>query len=161
MEIAQDKVVTIDYTLTDNDGNVIDQSSEGRFAYLHGAYNIVVGLESALAGKELGDELNVSVPPEEGYGNRNEDRMQDVPKNAFPDDVEIVPGTPFQAEGPNGDVIMVTIIKVNGDTVTVDGNHPLAGVHLNFQVNVVDIRDATAEELEHGHVHGPGGYQHS
>ncbi len=161
MEIAQDKVVTIDYTLTDNDDNVIDQSSEGRFAYLHGANNIVVGLENALAGKELGDELSVSVPPDEAYGIRNEDRMQDVPKKAFPDDVEITPGTPFHAEGPNGDVIMVTVIKVDGDTVTIDGNHPLAGVHLNFQVNVVDIRDATAEELEHGHVHGPSGHQHS
>jgi FKBP-type peptidyl-prolyl cis-trans isomerase SlyD len=161
MEIAHKKVVTLNYTLTDNDGNVIDKSSDGSFAYLHGANNIIGGLENALVGKELGDELSVSVAPEEAYGVRNEERMQDVPKTAFPEDAEIVPGTPFHAEGPNGEMIMVTIIKVEGDTVTIDGNHPLAGVHLNFEVKVTDVRDATAEEMEHGHVHGPGGHQHS
>ena len=161
MEIADNKIVTLNYTLTDNDGKVIDKSFDGSFAYLHGANNIISGLEKALAGKEPGDELSVSVSPEEAYGVRHEDRMQEVPKSAFPDEADIVPGTPFHAEGPHGEMIMVTVIKVEGDTVTVDGNHPLAGVHLNFEVEVVDIRDATAEEIEHGHVHSHGNHQHS
>jgi len=161
MEIAQHKVVTLNYTLTDKDGNVIDQSTDGSFAYLHGANNIIAGLEKALVGKELGDQLNVSVPPEEAYGVRIEERMQDVPKSAFPDDAEIIPGTPFHAEGPEGEMIMVTVIKVDDDTVTIDGNHPLAGIHLQFEVEVVDVREATAEEMEHGHVHGPGDHQHA
>ena len=148
------------YTLTDNEGKVIDKSDDGSFAYLHGARNIIPGLEDALAGKATGDELKVSIPPEEGYGHRDESMLQEVPKTMFEDDSQIAVGSQFHAQGPNGEMLVVTVMEVNDDNVVVDGNHPLAGVELNFDVMIVDVRDASAEELEHGHVHGPGGHHH-
>jgi len=160
MKIAEKHVVTLNYTLKDNDDNIIDQSEDGSFCYLHGASNIIPGLENALTGKSSGDELSVSVAPEEGYGPRDDARIQEVPRDAFPPEPEIEPGMQFNAEGPDGQAVMVTIAKVEDGTITVDGNHPLAGVTLNFDVTIADIRDASAEELEHGHVHGPGGHQH-
>jgi len=160
MKIAEKHVVTLHYTLKDNDDNIIDKSEDGSFCYLHGASNIIPGLENALTGKASGDELSVSVAPEEGYGPRDDARIQEVPRDAFPPDQSIEPGMQFNAEGPDGQAVMVTIAKVEGDTVTVDGNHPLAGVTLNFNVTIADIREASTEELEHGHVHGPGGHHH-
>ena len=160
MKIAENHVVTLNYTLKDNDDNIIDKSDDGSFCYLHGASNIIPGLENALTGKSSGDELSVSVAPEEGYGPRDNARIQEVPRDAFPPEITIEPGMQFNAQGPEGQDVMVTIAKVDGDTVTVDGNHPLAGVTLNFDVSIADIRDASAEELEHGHVHGPDGHHH-
>ena len=160
MQIEAQKVVTLKYTLTDNDGNIIDQSNDGSFAYLHGANNIIPGLESALQGKKAGDALDVSVAPEDGYGEHDASKTQDVPRNMFPEDTEITPGMQFHAQGPNGEVVVVTVINVSDDSVTVDGNHPLAGVQLNFAVEVVEVRNALQEELEHGHVHGPEGHHH-
>ncbi|RLA01984.1 MAG: peptidylprolyl isomerase [Gammaproteobacteria bacterium] len=160
MKIAEKHVVTLNYTLKDNDDNIIDQSEDGSFCYLHGASNIIPGLENALAGKSSGDELSVSVAPEEGYGPRDDARIQEVPRDAFPPEPTIEAGMQFNAEGPDGQAVMVTIAKVEGDTVTVDGNHPLAGITLNFAVSIADVREASAEELEHGHVHGPDGHQH-
>ena len=160
MKIAEKHVVTLNYTLKDNEDNIIDKSEDGSFCYLHGASNIIPGLENALTGKASGDELSVSVAPEEGYGPRDDARIQEVPRDAFPPDQSIEPGMQFNAEGPDGQAVMVTIAKVEGDSVTVDGNHPLAGVTLNFDVTIADIREASAEELEHGHVHGPGGHHH-
>ena len=160
MKIAEKHVVTLNYTLKDNDDNIIDQSEDGSFCYLHGASNIIPGLENALTGKSSGDALSVSVAPEEGYGPRDDARIQEVPRDAFPPEPEIEPGMQFNAEGPDGQAVMVTIAKVEDGTITVDGNHPLAGVTLNFDVTIADIRDASAEELEHGHVHGPGGHHH-
>ena len=160
MKIAENHVVTLNYTLKDNDDNIIDKSDDGSFCYLHGASNIIPGLENALTGKSSGDELSVSVAPEEGYGPRDDARIQEVPRDAFPPEITIEPGMQFNAQGPEGQDVMVTIAKVDGDTVTVDGNHPLAGVTLNFDVTIADIRDASAEELEHGHVHGPNGHHH-
>ena len=160
MKIAENHVVTLNYTLKDNDDNIIDKSDDGSFCYLHGASNIIPGLENALTGKTSGDELSVSVAPEEGYGPRDDARIQEVPRDAFPPEITIEPGMQFNAQGPEGQDVMVTIAKVEGDTVTVDGNHPLAGVTLNFDVTIADIRDASAEELEHGHVHGPNGHHH-
>lgn len=160
MQIENNRVVSIAYTLKDNDDNVIDQSSDGSFCYLHGASNIIPGLEDALTGKMAGDELSVSIPPEEAYGVRDAAREQEVPRSAFPPEQEIEVGMQFHAQGPEGQAIMVTISKVEDDTITVDGNHPLASVHLNFDVKVMDIRDASPEELEHGHVHGPHGHHH-
>ena len=154
MQIEANKVVTLNYTLKDDDGNLIDQSSDGSFKYLHGAGNIIPGLESALAGKSEGDQLSVTVPPEQAYGVRDESRIESVPRNMFPSDIEIQPGQEFHAQGPEGQVISIVVVAVEGDTVKVDGNHPLAGQSLNFDVQVVGVRDATAEELEHGHVHG-------
>jgi FKBP-type peptidyl-prolyl cis-trans isomerase SlyD len=160
MQIEDNRVVSLVYTLKDDDDNVIDQSSDGSFCYLHGASNIIPGLENALTGKAAGDELSVTIPPEQGYGVRDDARVQDVPRDMFPTEQEIQPGMQFHAQGPDGQSIVVMVAKVDDDTVTVDGNHPLAGVQLNFDVKVMEIRDATAEELEHGHVHGPHGHAH-
>jgi FKBP-type peptidyl-prolyl cis-trans isomerase SlyD len=160
MQIGDQKVVTIHYTLTDNEGRVIDKSDDGSFAYLHGARNIIPGLESALAGKSAGEQVNVSVAPEEGYGTRDDSMMQQVPKSMFEDGSQIAVGSQFHAQGPNGEMLVVTVMEVHDEHVVVDGNHPLAGVDLNFDVTVVDVREASAEELEHGHVHGPEGHHH-
>ncbi len=154
MTIENEKVVTLNYKLTDDKGEVIDQSEDGSFQYLHGAQNIIPGLENALTGKTAGDELSVSVEPAEGYGERDDSRIASVPRDRFPEG-EIAPGMQFHAQGPEGDLTVVTVTEVTDDSVTVDSNHPLAGVQLNFEVKVVDVRPATAEELEHGHVHGP------
>lgn len=160
MLVESQRVVVLNYTLTDNHGNVIDQSTDSSFAYLHGANNIIPGLENALHGKKAGDEMKVSVSPEEGYGDRDDSKTQQVPKEMFPEDAEIEPGMQFHAQGPNGETLVVSVASVQDDTVTVDGNHPLAGVHLNFAVEIVEVRDASQEEIEHGHVHGPGGHHH-
>jgi len=160
MQIGDHKVVTLHYTLTDNEGTVIDKSDDGSFAYLHGASNIIPGLENALTGKTAGDELTVSVSPEDAYGVRDESMLQQVPKSMFEDDSQIAVGTQFHAQGPNGEMLVVTVMEVQDEHVVVDGNHPLAGVDLNFDVKVVDVRDASEEEVEHGHVHSPGGHHH-
>jgi len=158
MQVAKNKVVSIDYTLKDDAGEVID-SSEGfePLFYLHGFDNIVPGLEKALEGKAAGDQVQVSVSPAEGYGERDDSLQQVVPRQAFQgvDDLEV--GMQFRAESDEGQQI-VTVAAIEGDEVTVDGNHPLAGETLNFDVTIVEVRDATAEEIEHGHVHGPGGH---
>ena len=160
MQIGDQKIVTLHYTLTDNDGKVIDRSDDGSFAYLHGARNIIPGLENALAGKSAGEQVNVSIAPEEGYGARDDSMMQQVPKTMFEDGSQIAVGSQFHAQGPNGEMLIVTVMEVHDEHVVVDGNHPLAGVELNFDVTVVDVRDASAEEIEHGHAHGPEGHHH-
>lgn len=160
MQIAQNKVVTLNYTLKDNDGTLIDESHDSSFVYLHGADNIVTGLEDALTGKLSGDKMNVTIAPEEAYGIYDESRIESVPREMFPDDTEIEQGMQFHAQGPNEQPIMVTVIGVEEGKVSIDGNHPLAGVELNFDVEVMDVRDATTEEIEHGHVHGPHGHDH-
>lgn len=157
MQIANQTVVTLDYTLTDDEGNVIDRSEDGTFSYLHGASNIIPGLEQALDGKAAGDSLKVSIAAADGYGEHDETKTVVVPMSMFPEDSEVEVGMQFQAQGPEGESLMVTVTRVEGDSVTVDGNHPLAGVQLNFEVSVVGVREATAEEIAHGHVHGPGG----
>ena len=160
MKIEENKVVTIDYTLTDKEGNILDKAENGSFAYLHGAFNIIPGLENALLGKATGDNLEVSVEPVEGYGERNESLSQTVSKEMFDQPGEIEVGRQFHAQSPEGEMLIITVTGVDGDEVTIDGNHPLAGVPLNFDVTVVDVREATNEEIEHGHVHGAGGHQH-
>jgi FKBP-type peptidyl-prolyl cis-trans isomerase SlyD len=160
MQISSNKVVLIHYTLTDEQGEVLD-SSQGTdpMAYIHGMGNIISGLEEALTGRKVGDRFKVSVPPEEAYGVRDDDLIQNVPKSAFEGVAEILPGMQFRAESSEG-MQLVTVIDVEDDMVMLDGNHPMAGMTLNFDVEVTDIRDATDEELDHGHVHGPGGHHH-
>lgn len=160
MQIENNKVVTINYTLTNNEGNVIDQSQDSSFAYLHGAQNIIPGLENALTGKQAEDKLQVTIDPKDAYGERDENQIQAVPREMFPQDVDIAVGMSFHAEAPNGAPVTVTVTEVADDTITVDGNHPLAGQTLNFDVEVVNVREAEAEEMEHGHVHGAGGHHH-
>lgn len=160
MKIAEKTVVKIDYTLTHDDGTVIDSSEgNGPLTYLQGADNIIPGLEEALTGKSAGDELKVSVTPEKGYGERSDEMQQEVPRNLFEGIDKIEAGMQFQSDTEQGPV-MVTVVAVTDETVTVDGNHPLAGVNLNFEVSVLEVREATDEEMEHGHVHGEGGHQH-
>jgi FKBP-type peptidyl-prolyl cis-trans isomerase SlyD len=154
MKIAKDSVVSIHYTLKDSAGAVLDSSSGAEpLAYLHGNGNLVPGLEAALEGKAQGAKLEVTVAPAEGYGPRDEKLVQKVPKRMFEGGVDI--GMRFHA-GPS----VVTVTHIQGDMVTVDANHPLAGQDLHFSVEVMDVRAASEEELEHGHVHGPGGHHH-
>ncbi len=160
MQIESNSVVTLHYTLKDNDGNIIDQSDDGSFLYMHGAMNIIPGLENALAGKSAGDEISVKVSPEEGYGVKDEARIQEVPKDMFDSADDIQVGVQFHAQGPDGSAVVVTVIEVKDDAVVIDANHALAGVDLNFEVKIVDVREASEEEIEHGHVHGPHGHQH-
>ncbi|HUS23911.1 MAG TPA: peptidylprolyl isomerase [Candidatus Binatia bacterium] len=160
MQIAAQKVVSIEYTLKNASGEVLDSSvGHGPLAYIHGNGNIVPGLEKALEGKRAGDKVSVSVPPEQGYGVRDESLVQQVPRRAFGGVKDLQPGMQFQAGGPSGPSV-VSVVRVQGDMVTVDGNHALAGETLNFEVEVKDVRDATHEEVMHGHVHGPGGHEH-
>jgi FKBP-type peptidyl-prolyl cis-trans isomerase SlyD len=153
------KVVSIEYTLSDERGQVID-SSRGRapLAYLHGAGNIVPGLEKALEGKSEGDAFEVSVPPAEGYGVRNEALVENVAIRKLPNKKAQV-GMQLRAQTEHG-MRILTVTAVRGDYATVDANHPLADKTLNFKVTVVAVRDATEQELAHGHVHGPHGHDH-
>ncbi|HVT07189.1 MAG TPA: peptidylprolyl isomerase [Polyangia bacterium] len=157
MQVTEKKAVTIKYTLRDEEGAVLD-STEGRdpLTYLHGAGNLVPGVEEALEGKSPGDEVKVTVAPEKGYGVREEDNVRNVPVRKLPGG-KLVPGATVQLNTNHGPVIAV-IKAVKGDYATLDLNHPLAGKTLRFEMEVVEVRDATEEELAHGHVHGPGGH---
>jgi len=160
MSIAQNSVVTIHYTLKDDAGEIIDSSREGDpIAYLHGHGNLVPGLERELEGKTTGDKVNVSVTPEQGYGEYDKQLVQQVPRRALQGIPNVRVGMRLQAQTPQGPRAVV-VTRLVGDMVTIDGNHPLAGKNLNFDVDITDVRDATEEELEHGHVHGAGGHDH-
>ncbi|WP_282343302.1 peptidylprolyl isomerase [Pseudomonas sp. PS02288] len=161
MLIAANKAVSIDYTLTNDAGEVIDSSAGGApLAYLQGAGNIIVGLEKALEGKQVGDQVKVSIEPEEAYGEYSAELVTTLSRAMFEGVDELEVGMQFHASGPDGGMQIVTIRDLDGDDVTVDGNHPLAGQRLNFDVTVVDVRDASAEEVAHGHIHGEGGHHH-
>ena len=158
--VKKDTVVSLSYSLTNAEGQQLDQSSADKpFNYLHGNNQIVPGLENALEGMAVGDKKEVTVPPNEGYGEFIPGLKMDVERSNFPQDMELQEGMQFSAEVAGGNRIF-TITGFEGDKVNVDGNHPLAGQTLHFAVEVVEVRDATKEELEHGHVHGPGGHQH-
>ena len=159
MTVENGKVVSFHYTLTNAQGDVLDQSQEHPMPYLHGAGNIIPGLEKELAGKKVGDKLTVNVPAAEAYGEYHEQLVNDVPREAFQGVDQIEPGMQFQANTPEG-VQVITVKAMNGETVTVDANHPLAGQDLNFDVEIVEVREATEEESAHGHVHGVGGHHH-
>ncbi|MEX2232677.1 MAG: peptidylprolyl isomerase [Cyclobacteriaceae bacterium] len=156
MLISKNKVASIHYTLRDDEGTIID-SSEGRdpLHYLHGAGSLIPGMEEGLEGKTKGEKLNLKIVPEKGYGEKDENLIQKVPRSAFGDQ-EVKPGMRFSAN--QGGVVTVTDVGL--DSITVDGNHPLAGVQLNFAVEILEVRNATEEEISHGHVHGHGGHHH-
>lgn len=160
MNISNNCVASIHYTLTDGSGKVLD-SSEGQepLAYLHGSGNIIPGLEKALEGKSVGDKLNVNIPASEAYGLRDDSMVQELPTNMFSGIDQIEVGMEFHAETEHG-LQVVTVTNLEGDLVTIDGNHPLAGIDLTFDVEVTEIRAATEEELQHGHAHGAGGHHH-
>jgi FKBP-type peptidyl-prolyl cis-trans isomerase SlyD len=156
MQISKNKVAGIHYTLRDNTGTVLD-TSDGRdpLYYLHGAGNLIAGMEEGLEGKTEGDKFELKISPDKGYGEKDPTMTQKVPRSAFGDQ-EVKKGMKFSTD--RGAVVTVTDIGL--DSVTVDANHPLAGVELNFDVEVMEVRNATAEEIQHGHVHGPGGHHH-
>jgi len=160
VEITADKVVLIHYTLKDDAGAVLDSSAGAEpLAYIQGHGNLVPGLEKALEGKQDGSTLAITVPPAEGYGIRDAKLVQRTPKRALQGSGEIRKGMQFQGRTDDG-MCLFTVTAVAGDMVTLDGNHPLADQNLHFDIEVVSVRDATAEELEHGHVHGAGGHHH-
>lgn len=156
MQIEANKVVSINYILRDDEDQVLDQSTpEAPLLYLHGHGNIIPGLENELNGKVVGDAIKVSVSPEEGYGEYDQELVQSVPRNMFEGIDEIEPDMQFQAQMGDG-VQIVTVREVTEESVTIDANHDLAGKTLHFEASVKEIRDASADELEHGHIHGPG-----
>ncbi len=161
MLISDKKVVLIDYTLRTDSGEVVD-SSEGQepLAYLHGGGQIVPGLERALAGLAVGAAKDVIVEPADGYGDRDPDGVFGIPRTAFPDAAQLEVGASFVGEDEEGNSLPVRVIKLEGDTVVVDANHPLAGERLHFHIDIREVRDATAEELEHGHPHSGEGHHH-
>jgi FKBP-type peptidyl-prolyl cis-trans isomerase SlyD len=160
MIITQDQVVSIHYTLRDEAGGIIDRSTEGEpLTYLHGHGNLIPGLERELTGKSTGDQLEVRIAPVDGYGEYDRQLVQRVPRRSLKGIASVQVGMQLHAQTPQG-TRAVTVIQLSGDMVTLDGNHPLAGKTLHFQVEVAAVRAATAEELSHGHVHGPGGDHH-
>lgn len=160
-QIAADSVVSIHYTLTLDSGDEVDSSRGGEpLLYLHGHGNIVPGLEEELLTRGVGDKFMVTVPAAKGYGERKDDASRRVPRTAFPKGAKLQPGMQFGVQGDDGDVRPVWIVKVEKDEVELDLNHPLAGETLHFQVEVLEVRSATPDELKHGHPHGPGGHHH-
>ncbi len=158
MKVANETVVRFHYTLRSDSGEVLDASEGGEpLAYIHGFGQIVPGLEAAMAGREPGDRFEIKIPPAQGYGERDEDAIFRIPRAKLPPGVTPKVGMELAARAPDGAVFRFRLIEVGDTTVTADANHPLAGENLNFTISVVEVRAATSEELEHGHVHGPGG----
>jgi FKBP-type peptidyl-prolyl cis-trans isomerase SlyD len=160
MKAAADTVVTMHYTLTDDSGTVLDSSSGGEpLTYLHGHQNIIPGLEKALDGKEPGYRSKVTVPATEAYGEKDPQAMFQAPREHFPPDLELAVGLRVFADGPEGRIAL-TVVELTDTGAMLDANHPLAGKTLHFDVEITDVRAATSEEIEHGHVHGAGGHEH-
>jgi len=161
MKVGKDKVVLMHYTLKNDAGDVID-SSDGAdpLPFLQGHGNIIPGLESALEGSKVGDKLDVSIKPEEGYGERMKDAIQEIPSSALQGVDEVKVGMQLQSQDKDGNAFLVSVTKIEDDKITVDGNHPLAGQTLHFSVSIESVRKAEAEELSHGHVHADGQHNH-
>lgn len=158
--IAQDTVVKFHYTFTNEQGEVLDKSQDTPLAYLHGHQNIIPGLEQQLLGKSVGDKFKATIAPADAYGEYLAEAVQEVPRANFQGVENIEAGMQFQTQTDDGHVMLVTVKEVNDDVVIVDGNHPLAGVELTFDVEIVDVREATSDEIAHGHAHGDGGHHH-
>jgi len=160
MLIADKKVASFHYTLSNEQGEQIESSRERQpMSYLHGAGNIIQGLENALTGKAAGDQFQVTIPPADAYGERRADQVQRVPAKHFRDAKKLKSGQLVSIQTRRGPV-QATVVKVGRFNIDVDTNHPLAGQTLTFDIEVLAVRDATKEEIEHGHVHGPGGVKH-
>lgn len=158
MQATKDTVVTVDYQLSLPDGEVVEKSDPSDpLVYLHGHEDIVPGLERALEGKVKGDRVQAIVPPEDAYGEYDPEGEETVDRSEFPEDLDLEVGGIITATDDEDDEVEFLIKAIDGDKVTVDFNHPMAGKTLHFDVTIRDVRAATAEEIEHGHVHGPGG----
>lgn len=161
MTIAKNSAVFFNYTLTDTDGNTLDQSPDGQpLAYLHGHSNIIPGLETQLEGKSVGDKFVATVAAADAYGEYHEQAVQEVPREHFQGIDDIKVGMQFQSQTENGQTMLVTVKAVSDDIITIDANHPLAGKELSFDVEIANVRTATEEEIAHGHIHGDGGVHH-
>jgi FKBP-type peptidyl-prolyl cis-trans isomerase SlyD len=161
MKIETGSAVAIDYRLHLGDGEIVDESTpEEPLSYIQGQGQLVPGLEQALEGMSPGDKKSVVVPPADGYGEIDPERVQTVPRAAFPREIEPEPGMHLMAHGPGGEEIPLAVREVKADGVVVDMNHPLAGKTLHFDVTVRNVRAATEDEMAHGHVHGPEGHAH-
>jgi len=155
------KVVDLGYVLKNSKGETLDQTApQEPFSYLHGTQQIVPGLENALVGLKTGDKKKVTVTPEEGYGDLDPELKMKVKRAQFPAGVDVKLGMQFETQTADGHGIVFTVEGINGDEISIDGNHPLAGETLHFDVEVFKIRDATDEEMEHGHAHGAHGHGH-
>ena len=160
MIVEKDKVASFHYTLTNAAGEQMESSRESDpMSYLHGANNIIIGLEKAMQGHAIKDTFSATLEPEEAYGVRNENNVQRVSMKRLKGIGKVSVGQVLNLKTNKGQV-QVTVLKVGRFNVDVDGNHPLAGVQLTFDVEITDIRDASEEEIEHRHIHGPGGHQH-
>lgn len=160
MRISRDAVASIHYTLTDDEGKTLDSSAGGEpLAYLHGSGSLVPGLERELDGKSMGDKFSVKIAPDDGYGQYDKDLVQRIPRRALKGVGKLFVGQQLQARSEQGSRVVV-VTQIVGDMVTIDGNHPLAGQNLNFEIEVTGVRPASEDELAHGHVHGPGGHHH-
>ena len=160
MQVEPQKVVSIDYTLKDDNGNVLDSSQGSEpLSFIYGTGSIIPGLEKALEGKATGDEVSVTVEPEEGYGQYDDSLIIQVTKDKFQDPDNVQEGMQVQAQSQDGNVQILTVKSIDGEQVTLDANHPLAGQRLNFDVEVAEVREPTQEELDHGHIHD-GSEQH-
>lgn len=156
MKAARGRVVSLHYTLTDDSGVQLDSSREREpFAYLHGYGNIIAGLEAALEGCEAGFSSAIHLTPAEGYGEYNPEAVFEAPRAQFPPGENIQIGMRVQGEGERG-ILNFTVVDVNDQVVVLDANHPMAGKNLHFAVEVLAVRDATAQELAHGHAHTHG-----
>jgi FKBP-type peptidyl-prolyl cis-trans isomerase SlyD len=161
MQVAAGKVVALIYSLKNSEGEILDEASgDEPFTYLHGAQQIVPGLESALEGSRVGDKKSVRVEPADGYGEVNPELKLVVNRSQFPAGAKLEQGMQFETQTPDGHGILFTVESVQGEKVHIDGNHPLAGETLHFDVEILQVRNATSEEVEHGHVHGEGGHLH-
>jgi FKBP-type peptidyl-prolyl cis-trans isomerase SlyD len=161
MAIGANKVVTVNYKLSDDKGNMIQTTKENEpFVYLSGNKQILPKLEEAIDGMIIGGKKNIELNSSEAYGDYDEKAIQQVKKNAFPEGANLEPGMEYMAQSPEGKPVPFVIKEVKEEDVTIDFNHPLAGVNLNFDVELVDVRDATEEEMQHGHAHSAGGHQH-
>jgi FKBP-type peptidyl-prolyl cis-trans isomerase SlyD len=158
MTIQSDKVVAMHYSVSDAAGNELDSSFGGEpLVFIHGSGSLIIGLENALVGKQAGDKFAVEVQAAEAYGDRHEELTQAVPRNLF-EGMEVEVGMRFRAAGPDGREQSVIVLDVTEDEVVVDGNHPLSGIDLTFAVEILLVRDATEDELAHGHAHGIDGH---
>jgi FKBP-type peptidyl-prolyl cis-trans isomerase SlyD len=158
LTVDKNHVVSINYRLTNPAGELIDLSRGEPLQYLHGHGNIVPGLERKLTGRAVGDKDTIVVAPVDGYGERSEAGVRKVPRTAFPEGAELVAGMQVMARASDGGVVPLWVKEVNASEVVIDANHPLAGVTLHFEVEVIGIRDATETELEHGHIHAHGSH---
>lgn len=160
MAVKQNSVVSMNYVLKDKDGTILDQSRGGQpLVYLHGHSNIIPGLESELANKGKGDKLQVHVTPDKGYGTLDPEKRFAIERRQL-GAAKIEPGMMLQLEDDEGGTMVAHVISVDDEHIQLDGNHPMAGKDLFFDIEIVDVRDATQEEVSHGHVHGPGGHHH-